>query len=234
MLISPVKITGTKMMTRKITLAALLLLLPLLTRAQDDNFGLWGSLELKYGLSKKIDLLGSGSVRTTGTSRIDETFAEAGIQYSFSKYLAASFAYRLADRYEDDASYYFRHRLSAAVKTSLPVNRFTFSGRLMFQRTTKTYIEDDSDLDARYVGRLKVKSYYNIPSCPLNPYIYAEIFVPVNNGSGFTSSKNRFSAGAELKINRHNSLEMEYIFQRDYLPHLTDKNIISVSYNFKF
>ena len=41
-------------------------------------------------------------------------------------------------------------------------------------------------------------------------------------------------AGVELRILKQHSVEVEYIFQRDYLPHISDINIISVNYNFKF
>jgi hypothetical protein len=49
-----------------------------------------------------------------------------------------------------------------------------------------------------------------------------------------TIGKNRYAAGAEIKIVKHNSAEIEYIFQRDYLPHLKDTKIISLNYIIKF
>src|SRR5450759_1148054 len=41
-------------------------------------------------------------------------------------------------------------------------------------------------------------------------------------------------AGVELRILKQHLVEVEYIFQSDYLPHISDINIISINYNFKF
>jgi len=223
------------MMTRKWTIMILFLLLPNIVRSQDDDFGTWASLEARYGLSKKFSLEVNGALRTfKNSSTIDEGFVEGGINYKVNSYLGISASFRLIDKYEYDGGYYFRHKFFVAVRPSLPVGRFTFSGRAMLQRTTKTYIEDDADLSAVYAGRFKLKAYYNIPAFPLNPYVYCETFVPLSSGYDRKISKNRFSVGAELKLNKRNSIELEYIFQRDYLPHLSDMNIISVNYAFKF
>jgi len=223
------------MMTRKWTIMILFLLLPNIVRSQDDDFGTWASLEASYGLSKKFSLEVNGALRTfKNSSTIDEGFVEGGINYKVNSYLGISASFRLIDKYEYDGGYYFRHKFFVAVRPSLPVGRFTFSGRAMLQRTTKTYIEDDADLSAVYAGRFKLKAYYNIPAFPLNPYVYCETFVPLSSGYDRKISKNRFSVGAELKLNKRNSIELEYIFQRDYLPHLSDMNIISVNYAFKF
>jgi len=47
-------------------------------------------------------------------------------------------------------------------------------------------------------------------------------------------SKVRFSAGVELKITQVHSVELGYIYQRDYTPRLSDLNIISLNYNISF
>jgi hypothetical protein len=203
--------------------------------SQDDDFGIWTGLESRHSITSRLDLELSGSFRTfTNSTTIDEIFAEGGLQYRFSRYFAVYGSYRLTDKYEDDSQYYLRHKLFLALKSSVPTGNITFSGRLMLQRTSNTYIEDDTDLTPYYTGRLKLKSYYNVPSFPLNPYIYAETFAPVSSGSGLTIGRNRFSGGMEFKINKKNSLELEYIFQRDYQPHLTDEHIISLNYKVKF
>jgi len=53
------------------------------------------------------------------------------------------------------------------------------------------------------------------------------------SGETRTIEKNRFAAGIEFAIAKRHSIKAEYIFQRDYLPHLSDINIISINYNIK-
>jgi hypothetical protein len=98
----------------------------------------------------------------------------------------------------------------------------------------KTYIKDNNDNYPDYTGIIKLKAIYKTPTFPIDPYVYAETFLPMFSDKSGTVGKNRFAAGAELKITKRHSVEIEYIFQRDYQPHLSDINIISVNYNIKF
>jgi hypothetical protein len=40
-------------------------------------------------------------------------------------------------------------------------------------------------------------------------------------------------AGLDFSIAKHHSASLEYIYQRDYLPNLSDINVISITYNIK-
>jgi hypothetical protein len=222
-------------MIRRLAILSLFLMVPVGCLAQDDDFGFWLGANVSHSLSKKIDAELSGCVRTfKNTSQIEQSFIEGGIQYSFSKYISLSGSYRLTSNLEDDSKYYFRHKIFFDLKAGFPVGNFSFSGRARIQRASKTYIENDSDLDPEYTLRLKLKAIYNISAFPLKPYIYYEPFIPVFADSAFEIGKNRFSFGSELKITARSSINMEYIFQRDYQPHIADINIISISYDFKF
>ena len=203
--------------------------------AQEEDFGLWFGASASHKLLRKLDVELSGSLRTFNkTSQIEESFLEGGLQYSFNKYISVSGSYRLTSKIEDNSDYYYRHKLFLGIKTSVPVRNFSFSGRLMIQRTSKTYIKDEEDLTSNYYGRLKLKVAYSIPAIPLKPYIYCEPFIPVFSGSEFKISKNRLSAGAELNVTRWCSFETEYIFQRDYQPRISDIHIISINFKTKF
>jgi hypothetical protein len=223
------------MMIRRIAIVLLIFLFTGSCFAQDADFGIWAGVNISHRLSKKIDIDLSGCVRTfNNTSQIEQSFLEGGLQYTFGKYLSVSGSYRLTSSLEDDSKYYFRHKIFLDLKTGLPLGNFSISGRARIQRTTKTYIENDADLESDYTFRFKLKAAYNIPSFPLKPYIYCEPFIPVNSGSGFEIGKNRLSAGVLLQITAGSSLETEYIFQRDYQPKLADEHIISINYKLKF
>jgi len=223
------------MIKRKLSLISLFLLLAAVSHSQDDDFGVWVNMTVRHGIIKNLDAELSGSIRTiNNSSQIEQTFIEGGLQYDLSKYFSLSGYYRLINSLENDSKYYFRHRFALDFQGSVPVRNFSFSARARLQMTTKTYIEDDEDLKPYYYGRIKVKGAYKIPSFPLKPYLYYEPLVPLSSGSGFQIDRHRISAGAELQISMKSILELEYIFQRDYQPHISDINIASITYKLKF
>jgi hypothetical protein len=223
------------MMIKKTLLTSILIILAGTCFSQDDDFGIWIGVNANHKVLKNLDAELSGCVRTfNNASKIEQSFLEGGVQYSFNKFLSLSGSYRLISKLEDDSRYYFRHKLFLDIKGTFPLNNFSISGRARIQRASKTYIEDDEDLISKYYLRLKFKAVYNIPAFPLTPFIYCEPFFPISSGSGFAISKNRLSVGTQLQITRKSCIEAEYIFQRDYKPKLVDEHIISLNYKIKF
>ena len=203
--------------------------------SQENDFGVWVSASAQHKLVEKLDIELSGSLRTfNNVSQIEQFYIEGGVQYKFNKFFSLAGSYRLIKNVEDNSQFYFRHKLFADVKGTIPLNNFTLSARLRLQRTSKTYIENDEDLISKYLMRLKIKTLYNIPSFPINPYTYCELFSPVISDSGSMISKYRLSAGAEINLKGKTSIEAEYIFQRDFLPHLSNRHIVSIGYNVRF
>ncbi|MBW6502135.1 MAG: DUF2490 domain-containing protein, partial [Bacteroidales bacterium] len=112
--------------------------------------------------------------------------------------------------------------------------RFTLRGRLRFQEQRRTYFKNEEYVLPRYQVRMKVTTMYRTPSFPVNPYLEFETFMPVFSDKSKVIGKNRFTAGLEYKFNKTHAVDLEYMFERDYLPKLADINIISLGYNLKF
>ena len=203
--------------------------------AQDKDFGIWYGISASHKLNKKLELNLAMDVRTfRNAARVDEVFIEGGLAYDVNKYLAAEGSYRLSKSIEDNNSYYFRHKFFLDLKGNMPAGNFSFSARVRFQTRTKTYLQDKQDEHPDYTGRIKLKVVYKTPVFPINPFVYAESFTPMFSDKNRPVEKIRYSAGMELKIAKKQALDLEYILQRDYLPHISDMNIISASYNVKF
>jgi hypothetical protein len=223
------------MTTRRILILGFTFLLTVTAFAQDKDFGIWYGISASHKLNKKLDLDISTQVRTfNNASKIDEVFLEGGLTYEFNKFLALAGAYRVSKSIEDNNSYYFRHKILLDLKGYLPAGNFSFSARLRFQTRTKTFIEDDQDKHPDYTGRIKLKAVYKTPVFPFNPYVYAESFTPMFSNKTRTIEKIRYSAGVEIKIAKNHSVDLEYIFQRDFLPHISDLNVAAINYNIKF
>lgn len=204
--------------------------------AQDNDFGIWLELNGKQNITNELDLQLTTEIRTfDNTSRVRMVFLEGGLEYSLTKNISVGGSYRLISRLEDDGVFYWRHRLLTDLNASMPKGNFTFSARLRLQRTTRTYIEDEEDLQASYVLRCRLKADYDIPGLPLKPYIYYEPFFPAFSGSAVSGiNKYRISAGTHLRLTNRSRIMAGYIFQRDTEPRLRKLNVFSLAYSLRF
>jgi hypothetical protein len=224
-----------RMMTKKTYLLILLLCATITSFAQDRDFGIWYRISGELKIINKLELDLSASLRTlNNASKIEEIFFNIGLTYKFNKFLSAAVSYRFTEFMEDDDSFHPRHKWFADLKGTLPLGDFDISARFRFQQRYKTYFEDENDKESRELVRIKLKTLYDVPSFPVNPYISAELFFPLFREATRNIEKNRFMAGFEYNISKKHTIEAEYIFQRDYFPKLSDMNIISVGYNIKF
>jgi len=223
-------------MTIKKSLWLLLLLVPAqISFAQDDDFGLWFSATTELKLAKKLDFDFDINLRTfDNSSRIEEAFFDIGLTYKFNKYFSAAASYRFTEFNEKNDTFYPRHKWFADLRGKMPVGDFDVSARLRFEQRFKTYYKDENDKEPQEHLRIKPKILYDIPSFPLNPYIASELFFPVFNEDKKNLDKVRFIAGFEYNFTKKQSVELDYTFERDSYPKLSDMSIISVNYNFKF
>lgn len=203
--------------------------------SQNHDFGIWYGINSEFSVNKKLEIDVSAMVRTfNNASKMEQAYLEAGLSYKFSKYISIASSYRLTNNIEDDNLFHLRHKFMSDVKGSLPFKDFVFSARLRLQTQTRTYYEPGDDKTSHFTGRFKFKCHYNIPKFPLNPYATYESFSPLFENSVRLIGKERIAAGFEYKIVKKHSIELEYIFERDYIPRISDLSIISVSYNVKF
>jgi hypothetical protein len=220
---------------KKWCIFSFLIFLPFTAFTRDKDFGIWYGISVKHDIFKNMEINISAVVRTyDNASKIEQEFLEGGLEYKFNPNLSAMGSYRLTSNIEDNSRYYIQHKWFLDFKGNLPVADFSISCRLRFQSRIKTYIEDEEDKLPDYTGRIKLKALYKTLSFPINPYMYVESFLPMFSDKTRTIGKNRFSAGIEFAISKRYSIEAEYIFQRDYLPDLSDENILSVNLSIKF
>lgn len=223
------------MMTiRKVILTSMLLMVASAAYCQDD-FGIWYNVSAEHKLVKRLQIDLSASLRTfSNAGKIEEAFLEGGLTFKITKFLSVAGAYRLTDSREKDDSYHIRHKWFADIKGSASIGDLLLIARIRFEERYKTYFLDENDNIPVSHGRYRLKALYNIPSFPVNPFISSEIFSPMFSDARRKIDKGRYMAGVEYNIAKRYSVEFAYMFQRDYLPHITDINIISLEYNLKF
>lgn len=203
--------------------------------SQDHDFGIWYGVNSEFSINKKLELDVSAMVRTfENASRTEQVFLEAGLSYKFSKFISIASSYRLTNNIEDDDQFHLRHKIMTDVKGTLPINKFTLSARFRFQTQSRTYYEPGDEKTADFTGRIRLKCIYNIPKFPVNPYLAFESFSPLFENQDKIIGKERVTAGIEYKIVKNHSVELEYIFERDFIPRKFDISIIDINYNIKF
>ncbi len=223
------------MTIKRYLLISFFIVLPLASFPQEKDFGIWYSINAELKLVKNLELDLSPNVRTfDNASKIEEAFLDAGLTYKVIKYISVAGSYRITENLEDDNSYHPQHKILFDLKGSLSPGDLSLSGRLRFQRRYKTYIEDEEDEIPDSHVRIRLKAAYDIPSFKFNPYISTELFCPVFKASDRFTDKKRFMLGVEYSLNKKNSFELGYLFQRNYHPDLIDKHIIQINYNIKF
>jgi len=223
------------MMIRKLLICFSIFIISQFAYCQNDDFGIWYGLNAEYSINKKWEVDLSPMVRTfMNASTIEQAFLEGGVTYKFNKHFSAALAYRLTENRESNSEYHIRHKYFADLKGSEDLWLFSFTGRFRFQRQDKTFFDSKNDKIPDYYGRFKIKSKFRTPSFPVNPYVYIETFCRMFEETKKRFDKNRFSIGFEYKISKKQSAEAEYIFERDFLPHLLDTNIVSLNYNINF
>ncbi|MFZ0280693.1 MAG: DUF2490 domain-containing protein [Bacteroidales bacterium] len=203
--------------------------------SQKKDFGIWYGVAAEHKLADKLELDLSGVLRTfKDASKIEEFFLEAGLTYKFNDYFSAGASYRITENIEDDDAFHIRHKWFVDAKGTLPAGDLTVTARARFQQRYKTYFEDEEDKIPDSHVRTRLKVHYDIPNFKINPYLAAELFLPAFADVEKTVDKYRLSIGADYSFAKKHTVELEYIFQRDYLPKLSDINLISLQYNFKF
>lgn len=219
---------------RKLTVIFILSGMGHTAHTQEKDFGIWYSLAVEKKVAKNLDFESDINLRTYhDAGEIEEGFIDVGLKYKINKTFSSAFTYRFTERMEKDDNFHPRHKWVVDFRAKKALGDLDVSGRLRFQQRFKTYFRDENDREPKEHLRFRIKAVYDIPKCPLNPYASSELFFPVFYHVKKTIDQQRYTAGFEYNVSKKQSLEIEYIFQRDLHPKPTDMNIISLNYNIK-
>jgi hypothetical protein len=203
--------------------------------AQDDTFGVWYGADASYKIIKGLKAEVAGSLRTDQNgSNVESFYFEGGLNYRFNKYLSAGAHYRLIEKKEDDSLFYFRHRLYADIKGTLPLGRFTLSARYRFQEQLKMYIKNEDDKKPEFYNRLRFELDYNIPKIPLTPSVYTEFLGQTFKSNDIMFEKSRVGAGLKYDITKKQSVSAEYIYLTSKVTSPEYFNVLSLNYSVNF
>ena len=222
------------MMIKRILPLAGILLLSIVTKAQDNKYGIWYEADANFKIVKSLKAEIAGCLRTDeNASNIESYYFEGGLKYKVNKYFSAGAYYRLIENKEKDSSFYARHRWFIQLNGEVPIGRFNISARYRFQEQIKTFIKDPEDEEPGFYNRFKLKLDYDVPGIPLEPFISAEAFSETFASNGIFVEKTRFSGGITYNINKKHAVTLEYIYQTSEVTKPHYFNIFALNYSFK-
>lgn len=221
---------------KKYIISILILSSSLVATAQDQDFGTWWSVEASHKLSKKISAELEGSLRTDDNStHLKSSMLATGMSYSWTKKISTAINYRfnLQDDYKKGST--SEHRFYGDLKGKLPVGYFEFSARARYQYELLSPIRKESDkLPEEYV-RTKIEAAYDWPSSPLTPFVSIEFFFPLSNEErNISIDKKRLQSGVAYKRSKKETIQVGVVYQRGYLPSISEFFATSISYSIKF
>lgn len=227
-------------------------------KAQSDDFGIWGEVNVEKKISSRWSAGTGVEFRSRdNASEADRWSFGADISYKITDWLKASAGYSLLNdnnyKVNDSGKKYakywgLRHRINVSLTASQSFGNLSVSLRERWQYTyrpektvTRYYVNTTNSHDAgdeadehtyssksKNVWRNRLQLKYKV-SKMWRPYISAESSI----ASGL--EKIRYAAGTEIRLSKQHSLDLRYLFQKSYNDDDEgDKHIIGIGYTFKF
>ncbi|RKD90732.1 DUF2490 domain-containing protein [Mangrovibacterium diazotrophicum] len=214
-----------------LTLLFILAGLPL--SAQQKDFGVWTGLALEKALTKRWDVeLEAGYRQKDNLNQWDKWFGGAEVSWS-RKFFKAGLLYRYS--YENGMKRTSNsHRLGVESQLKTDLDRFTLSYRGRVQAEYSNYESSEKGQIPDSFFRNRVKASYNIKGMPLEPWLSYEMAWRINSYSTRQIEHERYTAGLDYKINKHNAIGISYLLnRRKNVASPQNSYIVSLDYKFK-
>lgn len=213
--------------------------------SDDVDFGLWASAEVSYAVHPKFEISLSEEIRTNNNVRnINQLKTTLGFGSKINKHLKVGFGYIMKNYRNTTLSsgWEFRHRYFVYVTGSYKVARVKFSLREYLQGTHRIGV--DAKVNPEFYSKTRLKIEYDIRKSMFTPYVTAEVYAALNDSdlTGWDAfDRIRYSAGTEIKLDKHNRLDVfaRFTTKRDWKPKrkvfkVENSAIVSVGYSYSF
>ncbi len=197
----------------------------------------WGSLNLKYKISKKWRIGLEEQFRfSNNSSEIDSYFTELSTDYNFSKHVFGGIGFRYI-RQNDNVGkiqgFENHTRFHFDLGYSHNLQRFSLEYRLRFQTKNELGISKEEGDHANNHLRLKVAAGYNIKKWKLDPEFSAEIFRHYEKGEQNGFNKFRFTIGTKYKMKSFGKIGVFYRMEKELnVNYPMTTNIIGFKYTY--
>ncbi|MBI4932176.1 MAG: DUF2490 domain-containing protein [Bacteroidetes bacterium] len=182
--------------------------------------GSWNTLNIDKAINGKLTALFTEECRfKENFSRLNLFYTNLGIEYKVAKNFKVALIYRWIDKFQDDNSYSFRHRLMLDLTFKQKFGKLTASYRNRTQVEDRDIYSSDNGSVPEWYSRNKFGAKYDMGKRYI-PFASVELRYqfrdPRNIESDKTWHRERYVLGAEYKINNKNIFSAYYLIQREH------------------
>jgi len=187
----------------------------------------WNDVYLTVPLSKQVDYVMQGTLRNgRNLSRpVDERLG-IGFAFKLGKYLTVTPNYLYIGMQPFEGRRIFENRLSVPATVRVPVGRFVFTDRNLFERR----LRHPGVNSTRYRNRFQVEHPIGPAKQKISLFVSDEVFYDwlVN-----AWVRNRAAVGVSKVVNKHFTFELYYLRQNDSHSVPGDLHVIGSTWRFK-
>jgi hypothetical protein len=208
-------------MKKLLLLSGLLALLGLPAPAQENDFGMWNTFDVEGKISQRFSIVATEEMRLKeNLTRMNLFYTNIGVSYRLNKHVKISPVYRFIQKYFDDASIGYKHRLMLDIAYKTKFSMVSFTTRTRLQAEVAYPGADDLGDVFEYYWRQKFDFKFDIGS-KFTPYVGTELrtqfFTPhIKEFRDFGFSRTRLYAGCDYEINKMNEVGAYFLTQFDY------------------
>lgn len=191
----------------------------MLSQATNDA-GLWATFNIEKKLNKKFGLfLTEEYRRKENFTRTNLFYTDLGVFVKPLDFLKVSLAYRPIQKYMDDNTFSYRHRLMLDISVKKKFGNLTASFRERIQAEVRNVYSSEIGSVPEWYSRNKFELKYDLDK-PVTPYVAVELRYQFNNPRAVESNKiwhrSRYVFGLDYKYNTKNSFGLYYLIQQEY------------------
>jgi hypothetical protein len=184
-------------------------------RAQVNDAGLWTNITLEKRVMKDLDLVFTEEFRfNENITELGTFFTDVGADYRIVKGFKAGLYFRYINKRQLDNSYSQQYRYYSDLSYKQKIKRFEAGYRVRFQVQYQDPGRSETGRVPEWYIRQKLSFAYNTKS-RFDPYLSGEIWYGLNQPRSQFDNV-RISAGIVTRVTKYQSLDIGYIFQKEF------------------
>lgn len=203
--------------------------------SQVNDAQLWTTVGIEKKISKKFSAAFNQEFRfNENITELGTFFSDIGVAYKPHKNWRIEAHYRFCGKKLLDNSYSFRHRYYFDLAYRKKFYAFTVMLRERFQSQYADVNTSEDGHIPSYYSRTKLSLKYNVTK-RIAPYLYSEIFIPLNNPQIKGIDNTRYGLGLEYEFIKNSTLDLSFTYQRESLVKNPERDFIfGLGYTFSF
>jgi hypothetical protein len=182
--------------------------------------GSWNTINVDVKINNKITALFTEECRfKENFTRLNLFYTNLGLEYKVNDFLKTALIYRFIEKFQDDNSFSFRHRLMFDLIFKKKLGNFVLSYRHRLQAEERDIYSSEIGAEPEWYSRNKAALKYDSER-RYTPYISLEMRYQIRNPREWQSDntwhRDRYSLGVDYKLNKKSTFGIYYLIQREY------------------